>query len=134
MIVASDVHQAALLPQHTAPNILAALNDQTQWEQAQAKNPIERYGASKLFSQWINIELSELVPVDPVTGEPSVVVTSATPGFCSSELMREGAPWIFRLMATFFARKPEVGSKAIVDAAARDDGHGKWFENQKLTE
>lgn len=134
MIVASDVHQAALVPQRTAPNILTALNDKTQWEQAQAKNPIERYGVSKLFSQWINIELSELVPVDPLTGEPSVVVTSATPGLCASELMREGTPWIFKVLVALFSRKPEVGSKAIVDAAARNDGHGKWFENQKLTE
>jgi NAD(P)-dependent dehydrogenase (short-subunit alcohol dehydrogenase family) len=134
MIVASDVHQAALFPQRTAPNVLAALNDKTQWEQAQAKNPIERYGVSKLFSQWINIELSKLVPVDQLTGKPSVVVTSATPGLCASELMREGTPWVFRILVALFARTSKVGSKAIVDAAARDDGHGKWFENQKPTE
>lgn len=46
----------------------------------------------------------------------------------------EGTPWIFRLLAAVFARTPEVGSRAIINAAARDDGYGKWFENQKLTE
>jgi retinol dehydrogenase 12 len=135
VIVSSDMHQMVLVPQRNAPNILVALNDKKQWEQLQAKNMAERYGASKLFSQWINIELAKLVPVDPQTGLEKVIVTSATPGFTKSELLtRENPPFILTLIQSLFGRTSAHGAMAIVDAAARQDGHGKWLENLKLTE
>lgn len=135
VIVSSDMHQQALLPERSAANILEALNNKEQWQKMHAKSPVERYAVSKLFNQWTNIEVSKLVPLDRA-GRERVIVTSATPGFCKSELLsrEEGAPWLLKVVQTVSARTPADGAKAIVDAAVRQDGHGKWLENQKLTE
>ncbi|EED24193.1 short-chain dehydrogenase, putative [Talaromyces stipitatus ATCC 10500] len=136
VIVASDIHQVAQFPQRSAPHILQALNNEEQWRELQAKSPVERYAVSKLFNQWTNIEISKLVPVDSQTGQPKVIVTSVTPGFCKSELLsrEEGAPWLLKAIQMVSARTPADGAKTIVDAAVRQDGHGKWLENQKLTD
>lgn len=135
VIVSSDMHQQALLPQRSAPNILEALNDKEQWEKLLAKSPVERYAVSKLFNQWTSIEVAKSVPLDH-TGREKVIVTSATPGFCKSELLsrEEGAPFLLKAVQAICARTPANGAKAIVDAAVRQDGHGKWLENQKVTE
>lgn len=135
VIVSSDMHQVALFAERGAPNILAALNDKTQWEKAQAKNIVERYAVSKLFNQWANIEIAKLVPIDSQTGLPKVIVTTATPGFTKSELLtRESAPWLLKFIQMLCARTPRHGAMAIVDAAVRQDGHGKWTEDLKVTE
>jgi NAD(P)-dependent dehydrogenase (short-subunit alcohol dehydrogenase family) len=135
VIVSSDMQQQALLPERSAANILEALNNKEQWQKMHAKSPVERYAVSKLFNQWTNIEVSKLVPLDRA-GRERVIVTSATPGFCKSELLsrEEGAPWLLKVVQAVSARTPADGAKAIVDAAVRQDGHGKWLENQKLTE
>ncbi|OKL60189.1 hypothetical protein UA08_04573 [Talaromyces atroroseus] len=135
VIVSSDVHQGVIFPQRTKTNILAALNDRNQWEELQAKNVVERYGVSKLFNQWTNIEIAKLVPIDSQTGLEKVIVTSATPGFTQSELLtRERPPFMLKLIQTLFARTPPHGAMAIIDAAVREDGHGKWLENLKVTD
>lgn len=135
VIVSSDMHQQALLPQRSAPNILEALNDKEQWQKMHAKSPVERYAVSKIFNQWTSIEVAKLVPLDRA-GREKVIVTSATPGFCKSELLsrEEGAPFLLKVVQAVCARTPADGAKAIIDAAVRQDGHGKWLENQKLTE
>lgn len=135
VIVSSDMHQQALLPERSAPNILEALNNKEQWQKMHAKSPVERYAVSKLFNQWTTIEVAKMVPLDRA-GREKVIVTSATPGFCKSELLsrEEGAPLLLKAVQAVCARTPADGAKAIVDAAVREDGHGKWLENQKLSE
>ncbi|EEA20461.1 hypothetical protein TMatcc_000442 [Talaromyces marneffei ATCC 18224] len=135
VIVSSDMHQQALLPERSAPNILDVLNDKEHWQKMHAKSPVERYAVSKMFNQWTNIEVAKLVPLDHAAQE-KVIVTSATPGFCKSELLsrEEGAPWLLKVVQAACARTAADGAKAIVDAAVRQDGHGKWLENQKLTD
>lgn len=135
VIVATEIHQLARLAERSAPNILEALNDEKQWQEGQAKFPAERYAASKLFNQWTNIEVAKLVPINPKTGREKVIVTSLTPGLTKSELLsrEKGAP-LLKVVQALCGRTATVAAKTVIDAAVRQDGHGKWFENEKVAE
>jgi NAD(P)-dependent dehydrogenase (short-subunit alcohol dehydrogenase family) len=140
VIVASDIHAIASFPERTAPNILQALNDREQWEKGQTRNPAERYAVTKLLDHFIAIELANKVTSSIQDGAmPSVIVNSLTPGFCKSDLMSpsrgEKAPLPLRVMQWLVARDVTEGAKTYVDAAVQGvSSHGKWLENQVVTE
>ncbi|KAK5193686.1 hypothetical protein LTR99_006085 [Exophiala xenobiotica] len=140
VIVASDIHAIASFPERTAPNILQALNDREQWEKTQARNPAERYAVTKLLDHFIAIELANMVTSSSQGGAmPSVIVNSLTPGFCKSDLMSpsrgEKAPLPLRVMQWLVARDVTEGAKTYVDAAVQGvSSHGKWLENQVVTD
>jgi NAD(P)-dependent dehydrogenase (short-subunit alcohol dehydrogenase family) len=140
VIVASDIHAIASFPERTAPNILHALNDREQWEKGQARSPAERYAVTKLLDHFIAIGLANMVTSSSQGGAmPSVIVNSLTPGFCKSDLISpsrgEKAPLPLRVMQWLVARDVTEGAKTYVDAAVQGvSSHGKWLENQVVTE
>lgn len=136
VILASDMHKSIKFSERHGDRILTALNDQDQWKKSQsAGGPAERYGVTKLLDIFITMELARLVPRDK-GGDPLVVINAVTPGFCKSDLLtREKAPWILKLVQALIARTVQEGSKTILHAATQGvDTHGKWLENQVITE
>jgi retinol dehydrogenase-12 len=69
---------------------------------------------------------------------PKAVVNALTPGYCSTGLTRN----VHGILSTFFlglsaafARKPEEGARALVDAIARGhSSHGKFLRDCKIDE
>lgn len=134
VILGSDNHAIAKFEEWNAANSLEALNDHEIWKKSSEKNPVERYSVSKLLDSYLTIELALLVPI--VDGEPVVIVDVLTPGFCKSDLINRepGVPFILVALLALTGRTSMEGSKAIVDAAVRGkEGHGKYFEHQKIT-
>lgn len=135
-ILTSDIHKSIKFPERYAEHILSVLNEEQQWKKSQATGgSTERYGVTKLMDIFITMELAKLVPRDAY-GEPLVVVNGVTPGFCKSDLLtREKAPWILKLVQALVARTVEEGSKTLLHAVAQgSETHGKWLENQAITE
>ncbi|PKX88897.1 putative short-chain dehydrogenase [Aspergillus novofumigatus IBT 16806] len=135
-ILTSDIHKSIKFPERNEQHILATLNDEQQWKTSQAAGgATERYGVTKLMDLFIAIEIARLVPRDE-SGNPLVIVNAVAPGFCKSDLLtREKAPWILKLIQALIARTVEEGSKTLLHAASQGvETHGKWLENQVITD
>lgn len=69
---------------------------------------------------------------------PKVVVNALTPGYCSSGLTRDVQGMLSTLfwgLSAVFARRPEEGARALVDAIARgDSSHGKFLRDCRIDE
>jgi retinol dehydrogenase-12 len=90
-----------------------------------------RYPLSKLFEVLFVRELvkhTEKVPI----------ITTVNPGFCKSELGRDGAPFLalIKFFRYLFARSTEVGSRTLLAGACAGEGsHGMYMsdcENQNV--
>ncbi|OQD60612.1 hypothetical protein PENPOL_c022G09612 [Penicillium polonicum] len=135
-ILTSDIHKSIKFPERNEKGILSILNGEEQWKKSQAAGgATERYGVTKLMDIFITMEIARLVPRDE-SGNPLVIVNALTPGFCKSNLLtREKAPFILKLIQAMIARTVEEGSKALLHAASQDvETHGKWLENQIITD
>lgn len=135
-IVTSDIHKSIKFPERNEQNILSALNDEKQWRESQAVGgATERYGVTKLMDLFITFEIAQLVPRDK-SGNPLVIVNAVAPGFCKSDLLsREKVPLILKLIQALIARTAEEGSKTLLHAASQGaETHGKWLDNQIITE
>ncbi|KEY83295.1 dehydrogenase short chain [Aspergillus fumigatus] len=135
-IVTSDIHKSIKFPERNEQNILSALNDEKQWRESQAVGgATERYGVTKLMNLFITFEIAQLVPRDK-SGNPLVIVNAVAPGFCKSDLLsREKVPLILKLIQALIARTAEEGSKTLLHAASQGaETHGKWLDNQIITE
>lgn len=135
-LLTSDIHKSIKFPERSADSILSLLNSEEQWKKSQAMGgATERYGVTKLMDLFITMQIAELVPHDGL-GEPLVIVNAVTPGFCKSHLLtREKAPWILKLVQALIARTIEDGSKTLLHAVTQGaETHGKWLENQAITE
>ncbi|KAJ5497886.1 Short-chain dehydrogenase/reductase SDR [Penicillium expansum] len=117
-ILTSDIHKSIKFPERYAEHILSVLNKEQQWKKSQATGgSTERYGVTKLMDIFITMELAKLVPRDAY-GEPL-----------------EKAPWILKLVQALVARTVEEGSKTLLHAVAQgSETHGKWLENQVITD
>jgi NAD(P)-dependent dehydrogenase (short-subunit alcohol dehydrogenase family) len=127
VIVGSDAHYQALLPERKEDNILEALNTEISFK----GHEFDRYCVSKLFDSYIAIELAKLVPMEK--GSPVVVVNSVTPGFCSSGLLAQSGqpPLVLRIFQWLLARSPDKGALCYVDAAIKgEESHGKYLNHQ----
>lgn len=134
-LLTSDIHKSIKFPERNEQSILSILNGEEQWKKSQAAGATERYGVTKLMDIFITIEIARLVPRDE-SGNPLVIVNAVTPGFCKSDLLtREKAPWILKLIQALIARTVEEGSKTLLHAVSQGfETHGKWLENQVITE
>lgn len=135
-VLASDIHKSIKFPERSADSILSLLNSEEQWRKSQAMGgATERYGVTKLMDLFITMQIADLIPRDGL-GEPLVIVNAVTPGFCKSDLLtREKAPWILKLVQALIARTVENGSKTLLHAVTQGvETHGKWLENQAITE
>lgn len=81
----------------------------------------DRYPLSKLLQVLLVQELAGRVPGS------EVIVNMVNPGFCHSQLTREGG-WKLTLMKMVLARSTEVGSRTLVaGAAAGLESHGAYM-------
>ncbi|RYP56148.1 hypothetical protein DL771_012093 [Monosporascus sp. 5C6A] len=91
-----------------------------------------RYANTKLISCLVMREVAKRMKD---SGEPQVVLNMVEPGFCKSELLREGTwPWYFKVMMAVanavLARTPEMGSRTYIWAAcAGPQSHGVYVED-----
>jgi retinol dehydrogenase 12 len=60
------------------------------------------------------------------------IITTVNPGFCKSELGRDGAPFLalVKLMRYLLARSTEVGSRTLLAGACAGEGsHGMYMSD-----
>lgn len=79
--ISSHIHEWVKLPQQEAPTLLAALNDKSQAVNA------ELYNTTKLLVLLLTRELAKLPAAQ------KVVVNTASPGICVSQLRRNMSWW-----------------------------------------
>lgn len=109
VVVTSDTHYFAPLHAHKQSNILAAMNDKTQYVQS------ERHADTKALGIFLTQELAK----NPSLKD--VVICSVNPGFCRSGLLME-LPQVFRaILYGLLARTTVEGSKTFTWASLNND-------------
>lgn len=103
------------------------------WDDEKKYKPMLRYSDSKLMITAFTQELAENVD------SSKVVINTVCPGMVSTGLDTNLPLWlkpIMWLMRLIRARTPEVGARTYVYATsvAGAESHGKWLQNNKLTE
>jgi len=107
VIISSDAHITATLPQKSQSHILNALNDKAQFA------VMDRYPASKLLEVLLTRELAH----NAIFQNGDVVLSSVNPGFCRSELMRELPLAVRWMLYNLFARTTAEGAKTLLWAS-----------------
>ena len=97
-----------------------------------------RYKVSKLLLLYAVRSIAAKSPVSP---KSNVVINYLTPGACKSDIFRDEASWLQRLIMTIgiamFARTTEAGSRTFVHAVQPDvgkDTHGAFLMDCKVAE
>ncbi|KAF5323689.1 hypothetical protein D9619_012885 [Psilocybe cf. subviscida] len=137
VVVASDVHYRAKIPQHIidAPKPWRAYNDPKSYRSGP---PFSQYNDSKLFNVLFVRALAERFSFST----NSVIVDCVNPGFCASELRRGLNPLLRlgdKLFVALVARTTEEGSRQLVYAALggkRDERklHGAYISLSEIRE
>ncbi|KAI5807354.1 putative short-chain dehydrogenase [Peziza echinospora] len=132
VIVASGVHITSNFHERHAENILQRLNSKENFEAKLTAG--QQYPTSKLINMYMTERIAPLIPEHPVTKLPAVIISSVDPGFCYSELARDGLPFPFGLLRWLIGRSTEVGSRNLVAAALiGPEGHGKYIASCVIT-
>lgn len=119
-MVSTEAHGFAKFEERKADNIFEKLNDRS------ACDFRERYPTSKLVELFA---ARELATRSKQSGKPDVIINMPNPGFCHSELAREGG-WGFVVMKFFLARSTEYGSRTLVNAVEGGlKTHGQFLSN-----
>lgn len=124
--VSSGLHENAKFPERTSPGgILAALNDPKKYQQQ------DRYPTSKTIGLLWTRELAQRV------SSSEVVINSANPGFCATNLSRQmkGAmSYAIKAAEMLLGRSPEDGARCLVDAAVvtGQDSHQKYLSEMQV--
>lgn len=130
-IVGSHTHATLKhLQQQDAPNVLAALSTPEAFN-------MQQYSISKLFDQYITMELADIVSKESIDGIPTVVINSVSPGACQSDLSRAYVKWYQKLLVVvflkIFATSTEKGSRALVIASVQGrECHGKYWRRGEI--
>lgn len=143
VITASGLHAIAPFDesrqqaQDTASStpILDKLNSSANWEENTKKYDEQlQYSTTKLLNVYTAQRIAKIVPNDD-QGRPLVIVNTLCPGFCKSDLQREGLPFPFGLVRTIFGRTTEVGSRNLVAAVKLlgMESHGEFIMDCKVT-
>lgn len=100
-----------------------------------------QYTMSKLFMEYGMRRIASLPSVAKESGEKTVIVNSACPGMCESDLGRSMGDqawpikiliWLFTII---FVRSADHGSRTYVSAVQRSvDGHGKMWKEDSYWE
>ncbi|PVF95996.1 NAD(P)-binding protein [Serendipita vermifera] len=116
VIASSDVHPFTRFPQRTAPNILAALNEQTTYDIP------DRYALTKFLTVVLTRSLaaSSFWSADGHSKD-DVVICCANPGFCRSNLLRNVPNFTKWIVWSIFAKHPSEGAKNYTWACLNDD-------------
>ncbi|KAH7033010.1 putative short-chain dehydrogenase/reductase family protein [Microdochium trichocladiopsis] len=127
VIVSSDAHRFVTWPvMRQSDNFFEALRTDKMFH--------ERYNISKLLEVLFVRELAQAMDR---TGKPKVVVNTAHPGLCSSQLFRDlPAPfsWILAGIMLVFARTCEYGARNFVYAGLLPETHGTYISECKPME
>ncbi len=115
------------------PKALQAMSDEKAWPGGPTQ-----YGLSKLLLEYSMRHIATLPSLRPPSGQVKVVVNSACPGMCKTDLGRQytNKSILFRTLVwiffAIFARTAENGSRTYVSALTRDSGsQGKlWKEDR----
>jgi NAD(P)-dependent dehydrogenase (short-subunit alcohol dehydrogenase family) len=119
-VVSSEVQFFASFPERKADSIFAALNDPN------TKNMSDRYWTSKLLEVLVCREIVRNHPIDSM----GVTLNFVNPGWCYSELEREGVPGPVKAIGNMLKRTTEVGSRCLVHAAlCGPETHGKYMSD-----
>lgn len=128
VIVASDVHNWTEFPVKVYPDPIAALNDPKR------SSIFSRYQDTKLLNIYMTTGFTKLLKEN----NDNISIHSLTPGFCYSELGREGNRFLQYFMMVYrrmFARTTEQGSRTIVHAANSEElllsrgENGRYWQN-----
>ncbi|KAJ8520229.1 hypothetical protein ONZ45_g2901 [Pleurotus djamor] len=113
VIVASEVHQEAVIPQkvYESSSVLESLSSK---EVSLPYDPMLKYQTAKLLNVCFTRAFAAHLPSSPTTP----VVDCVNPGLCRSELARGGPiPLFFRIMTALLARTAEEGARQLVWAS-----------------
>jgi len=99
-------------------------------------NTCNRYNVSKLL---LLFGVREFAKRNPISEKSPVIVSILTPGFCKSNIFRDGdfTDKVFGVMANLIGRTTEVGSRTLVHAACPVHGreeHGEFLWDCKPAE
>ena len=125
-LVTSEAHLWTEMPERTAPSIFKRLDEED------GANMQDRYNVSKLLEILVVREIFDKVIKDPA--EYPVIINMVNPGLCHSELADVlGLP--IKILKAIFARKTEVGSRTLVDAALQgQESMGQYISDCKIEE
>ncbi|KAH0349295.1 retinol dehydrogenase 12, partial [Aureobasidium melanogenum] len=124
--VGSDLQYIAKFKEaETTGSLYAALNNK------EGVDMDDRYKVSKLLLLYT---VREMAARSPMGQDSNVIIDYVTPGACKSDLFRDDASWIQKLimniMIFIIARTTEQGSRTLVHAASPDistNAHGAFL-------
>ncbi|KIW22246.1 uncharacterized protein PV07_12152 [Cladophialophora immunda] len=99
-----------------------------------------QYGRSKLVLEYAVRHLAASPAVKGVDGKPKVIINTACPGLCKSDLGRNVRinfliKFIQWLLYSIFARTAEQGANTYITALVRgDETHGEMWKNDRVFE
>jgi NAD(P)-dependent dehydrogenase (short-subunit alcohol dehydrogenase family) len=118
---------------YDSPNALQAMSTEKAW-----LGGMGHYALSKLLLEYAMRHIATLPSVVPPSGEPNVIVNSACPGMCKTDLGRQYTEksllyriliWVLSVM---ILRTAEAGSRQYVSAITRGkESQGKLWKNDK---
>lgn len=108
VIVTSEVHHWTDMPERKSAEIFKALDDKD------GANMSDRYNVSKLLEILVVREMLDSV-IEDKDSYP-VIINTVNPGMCHSELTKD-LGWMLTITKLLLARKTEVGSRTLVNAA-----------------
>ena len=123
VITSSEVHMWTSFKERSAPNIIASLDDQSNWG-----NP-DRYNVSKLLNVLWTRELASKVNAS------DIIVNTVNPGLVKSTLHRENTNAMEAKFTEFFGWTTEEAARTLVNAAIIQgpQSHGGYLSECKLT-
>ncbi|KAL8684178.1 MAG: hypothetical protein Q9224_006544 [Gallowayella concinna] len=125
-VVSSEVHYFTDFPEKDNPNIFETMNNPKTAMMG------ERYEVSKLLEVFYGRELAAHMNQSKTPG--TVVFNLANPGFCHSELAREGDV-VVSILKFLLARTTEAGSRNFLAATvAGPESHGAYIDACRVDE
>ena len=118
---------------YDSPSALLAMSAEKAWPGGQPQ-----YGLSKLLLEYSMRHIARLPAVSPPSGPVKVVVNSACPGMCKTDLGRAYTAnsilftFLVWLMSLLVLRSAEAGSRTYVSAVTRsDESQGKLWKDDR---
>ena len=114
------------MPERNAPSIFRKLDEE------EGANMEDRYNVSKLLQSFVVREIFSKVIEDPKSY--AVIINVVNPGLCHSEVADE-LDLPIKIVKIIFARKTEVDSRTLVDAASQGaESMGQYLSVCKVEE
>ncbi|KAL2268640.1 hypothetical protein VTJ83DRAFT_3486 [Remersonia thermophila] len=129
-VVSSIAHMQTTFAQQSAPHIFSAFQPGDHMD--------ERYGTSKLLVILLVRELAERLSAAASPNPSPVIVNSAHPGLCKSDLFRSvptAGRAVVAALNQLIGRSSEAGASALLAAVAGGrESHGKYVDSACIME